>query len=75
MWKKIISNENCLHGLYCHKKNGLENYVTENMILYCGKFELNGLSDVLSMDVFLSFQGLLHVSIHVNLHVCTRSIF
>ena len=80
MWKKIISKEKyCLYHLL--PKNGLENYVTENMILYCRKFELNGLSDVLSIDVFLlSYNILLHVlyilvPIHVNLHVCMRSIF
>ena len=34
------------------KKNRMENYVTENMILYCRKFELNAPSDVLSKMSF-----------------------
>ena len=72
--EKIISKEkHCLYHLL--PKNGVENYVTENMILCCRKFELNGLSDVLSTDVFFSYNILLHfLCILLSIHVHCSSV-
>ena len=75
----LDKSEGCT--IYC-QKNRIENYVTENMILYCRKFELNAPSDVLSIDVFLSYNILLTCLIYLSLDpgldpskLARRSIF